>query len=139
MNFPVGAIIMWYKAINLRTAGWELCDGTNGTPDLREKFIKGASADGDRGAVGAATHVHTNSSAVAGNDHNHSIPVTLSGLADGNYTQAGGAYTAAGPNHQHVYTGGSSDSGTHAHTTSNTNSGDSLPTFVQVFFIMKVT
>ncbi|HQZ60518.1 MAG TPA: hypothetical protein PLQ39_12655, partial [Acinetobacter sp.] len=26
-------------------SGWNLCDGTNGTPDLRDKFIVGASQD----------------------------------------------------------------------------------------------
>lgn len=140
MSFPIGSIIMWYKPIAERPAGWELCDGTNNTPDLQDKFVKGAAADGDRGAVpgSSATHVHANQNAAGADDHNHSVPVTLSGVSGGNYGSYGGSYVAAGQSHQHTYTGGSSNSGTHQHTIPNTNNGDSLPPFVQIYFIMKV-
>lgn len=36
---PVGVINMWSGAINAIPQGWKLCDGANGTPDLRGKFI----------------------------------------------------------------------------------------------------
>ncbi|WP_372519809.1 phage baseplate protein [Candidatus Ruminimicrobiellum ovillum] len=39
---PKGAIIIWSGSINDIPAGWVLCDGTNGTPDLRDRFILGA-------------------------------------------------------------------------------------------------
>lgn len=38
---PTGAIIMWSGEIKNVPAGWILCDGQNGTPDLRGKFIVG--------------------------------------------------------------------------------------------------
>ncbi|MCX5905264.1 MAG: hypothetical protein NTV89_17740, partial [Proteobacteria bacterium] len=38
---PQGAIMMWSGAINQIPAGWALCNGTNGTPDLRDRFIVG--------------------------------------------------------------------------------------------------
>lgn len=38
---PRGAIIMWH-GIRL-PPGWALCDGANGTPDLRSRFVVGAS------------------------------------------------------------------------------------------------
>lgn len=44
----IGIIVLWYGAIVDIPAGWQLCDGTNGTPDLRNKFIAGA---GDTYAV----------------------------------------------------------------------------------------
>lgn len=37
-----GLICIWCGAIVDIPAGWQLCDGTNGTPDLRDKFIIGA-------------------------------------------------------------------------------------------------
>jgi microcystin-dependent protein len=37
---PKGAIIMWYGT-NSPPAGWAICDGNNGTPDLRGRFIVG--------------------------------------------------------------------------------------------------
>ena len=45
---PVGVIVMW-SGSNIPT-DWALCDGTNGTPDLRNRFIVGA---GDEYAIGA--------------------------------------------------------------------------------------
>jgi hypothetical protein len=43
--------------------GWAVCDGTQGTPDLRHTFIRGAGANEDAGEVGigiaAIVHTHT--------------------------------------------------------------------------------
>jgi len=41
---PVGAAMLWFDELNI-PAGWAVCDGTNGTPDLRNKFIKMAGAE----------------------------------------------------------------------------------------------
>tara|TARA_S200000501_G_scaffold341660_1_gene351213 strand:- start:7685 stop:8884 length:1200 start_codon:yes stop_codon:yes gene_type:complete len=40
---PSGAIIMWSGAANAIPTGYVLCDGNNSTPDLRNKFVVGAS------------------------------------------------------------------------------------------------
>ena len=40
-----GVIVAWSGSIKTIPAGWALCDGTNGTPDLRDKFIVGARQD----------------------------------------------------------------------------------------------
>jgi microcystin-dependent protein len=47
---PPGGVIMWSGAANAIPQGWALCDGTNGTPNLRNRFIVGA---GDEYAVDA--------------------------------------------------------------------------------------
>jgi microcystin-dependent protein len=40
--------------------GWAICDGTNGTPDLRGDFVVGANAAGNVGAAaGSASHTHS--------------------------------------------------------------------------------
>lgn len=44
---PKGIIMMWYGDANKVPAGWALCDGSNGTPDLTGRFIVGASRSGD--------------------------------------------------------------------------------------------
>jgi len=38
-NVPTGGIIMWSGTIASIPSGWSLCDGSNGTPDLTDKFI----------------------------------------------------------------------------------------------------
>lgn len=40
---PQGLICMWSGSIYNIPGGWQLCDGQNGTPDLRSRFIIGAS------------------------------------------------------------------------------------------------
>jgi hypothetical protein len=41
-------------------SGWQLCDGTNNTPDLRDKFIRIVAAGENPGLTGGAnTHTHT--------------------------------------------------------------------------------
>ena len=50
---PVGMISMWSGLPTALPAGWALCDGSNGTPDLRGRFIVGYSnTDTDFNAVG---------------------------------------------------------------------------------------
>ena len=43
-TIPVGGIIMWSGTIANIPTGWALCDGNNGTPNLRDRFIVGAGS-----------------------------------------------------------------------------------------------
>ena len=49
--FPPGGIIMWHGTIATIPRGWALCNGQNGTPDLRNRFIVGAEADSNGTAM----------------------------------------------------------------------------------------
>jgi len=55
-----GIVAIWSGAIVDIPAGWVLCDGTNGTPDLRDRFVVGAgdtyNPDDNGGAI---THRHS--------------------------------------------------------------------------------
>jgi len=56
-----GMIIIWKGATNDLPPGWALCNGSNGTPDLRDNMIIGAGstyAVGDSGGS-ATAHTHT--------------------------------------------------------------------------------
>ncbi|MEE2828971.1 MAG: hypothetical protein VX498_07275 [Myxococcota bacterium] len=54
---PQGAILMWSGAINAIPAGWALCDGSNGTPDLLDRFITSVpTAATDPGGTGGANN-----------------------------------------------------------------------------------
>ena len=44
-EIPLGMIMLWSGSIVDIPAGWALCDGENGTPDLRDKFVLGAGGD----------------------------------------------------------------------------------------------
>jgi hypothetical protein len=92
-------IVIWAGAIVDIPAGWHLCDGTEGTPDLRNKFVIGAGSTYAPGATGgAATHTHTFTSA----GHTHGIgggPPNYFGSGAGNVIAATvSGTTAAGSN-----------------------------------------
>lgn len=68
---PLGVIALWNGSIATIPAGWALCDGTLGTPDLRDRFLQGAGgalSPGDTG--GSILHNHDFTSDL----HNHVIP-----------------------------------------------------------------
>jgi hypothetical protein len=54
---PYGMIMMWAGAVSQIPAGWVLCDGGNGTPNLRDRFIVGAGSGYGVGATGGANEV----------------------------------------------------------------------------------
>lgn len=44
-SLPIGSIVIWSGTVASIPSGWQLCDGTNGTPDLRDRFVVGAGQD----------------------------------------------------------------------------------------------
>jgi microcystin-dependent protein len=97
---PRGAIIMWGGAANTIPTGWQLCNGSNGAPDLRDQFIVGAGNTYSPGATGGATSV----SLTTNNLPTHSHSLSASGTTD-----AGGGHTHTAstgitdPGHLHTY------------------------------------
>lgn len=109
---PTGIITLWYGSIASIPAGWILCNGAGGSPDLRNRFVVGA---GDTYAVdaegGAVNHNH----AFTGDGHSHTIPA-------GEDIGAGTSY----------------DSTTDpTDVTGNTDNANGLPPYYALCFIMK--
>jgi hypothetical protein len=112
---PAGGIIIWSGATGSVPATWFLCDGTNGTPDLRDRFIIGAGNTYAVNAIGGTadavvvTHTHTATSVVTDPGHFHttlsttnappgsSVP-TLSGVTTQNTSTATTGITVATTN-----------------------------------------
>lgn len=106
---PVGGIIMYSGLIAAIPAGWQLCDGTNGTVDLRDKFIVGARQD-DAGVVktnitGALTQSGGSKDAIAV-AHTHTFAATT-GNESANHTHSGTTSTAGAHAHGVTYASGS--------------------------------
>jgi hypothetical protein len=58
--WPIGIIVAWSGPVAEIPSGWSLCDGANGTPDLRDRMILGAGGSRSPGATGGAeTHGHS--------------------------------------------------------------------------------
>lgn len=136
---PVGGILMWDNPIASRPNGCQTCDGANGTPDLRDKFIYGAAVDADVNAVGGSdTHVHGNASTGNGGGHSHTVSIGTgsSGSSSGVSGYAAGVDVSAG-NHTHDSSGSTSTEAAHAHTVDNTGAASSLPPYLKLYFVMR--
>ena len=112
---PSGLIAMWSGTLANIPSGWVLCDGTAGTPDLRDRFIKSVGAAEEPGGTGgASTHTHAahaalvhSGTAVAA----HPI-LTHSGVTVGDHASHTHTYSQI-VNHTHTI---SISDPTHAHT-----------------------
>jgi hypothetical protein len=90
---PSGMIMLWKGTIATIPSGWQLCNGTNGTPDLRNQFVVCANADSGGAAKttitgaalqagGTTTHAHS----VTDNGHQHTVSasdLSLTGFPNG--------------------------------------------------------
>jgi hypothetical protein len=102
-SFPSGGIIMWsgsVASISSIPGTWYLCNGSNGTPDLRNKFIIGASQDD--GGVAKTT-------------------------VEGSPTKDGGGKDAVVVSHSHTISGNTNEEGNHQHTLPNNSTGSGGP------------
>jgi microcystin-dependent protein len=70
---------LWYGSIGSVPAGGYLCDGSNGTPDLRNRFVVGAGATYSVAQTGGSadsivvSHTHTATTAITDPGHNHVV------------------------------------------------------------------
>lgn len=68
--FPSGGIILWSGSTASIPSGWVLCNGSNSTPDLRDRFVVGAGSSYGVNATGGANSVTLSTSQIPA--HNHS-------------------------------------------------------------------
>lgn len=158
-NSLSGIIVMWSGAIDKIPTGWLLCDGTNGTPDLRNRFIVGAGTDYSVGNTGGANNVtltttqmpnHTHT--VTGGSHTHKVYYDDEMRSVGDNHKHGslvakyetGLGSISGQEYYNYYVNtdtGVTDPGTHSHTVSNTGSGnahENRPPYYALAYIMKI-
>lgn len=139
-SLPVGTIIAWENATI--PDNWAVCNGANGTPDLRSKFIRGASVDGDVGTTGgASSHTHTNPSTSERASHNHgaSVSVSTGSNTGSRAVQSGSGVNTCARSHGHSdLSGDVSSANAHSHSVGDTDSGGELPPHIRRVFIQKV-
>lgn len=83
-NSPVrGEIKMWSGTVSDIPEGWHICDGTKGTPDLTDKFIKASTVAGQTGGKKEITLGSSNIPS-----HNHTITFDTSGFPDNKFMTA---------------------------------------------------
>lgn len=120
-GIPDGGIIMWSGSVASIPTGWALCNGSNGTPDLRNRFIVGAGSTYSPGNTGGANTVTLTVAQIPAHTHTDRRLSSFSGSTVG----YGGATGTMGGNYQ----SGSTGSG-QAH--------ENRPPYYALAFIMKL-
>jgi len=121
-NVPVGFIGLWYGAIANIPDNWALCNGSNGTPDLRNRFVICAGDTYAVGDTGGATtkdisHTHTISSA---GSHDHGAATESSGQNHTHTWSDTSSAPSATTTYGTVEGGPTKGDGTHTHDVSGT-------------------
>lgn len=107
---PSGVILMWSGSIATIPSGWLLCDGSNGTPNLRDRFVVGAGSTYAVGAVGGSDSVTLIQANLP--SHNHSFTGFTNGSSNDHTHSGVTAGMSANAVHSHTYaTGGIAGSG----------------------------
>jgi microcystin-dependent protein len=131
VTIPTGLIAIWSGATGSIPSGWTLCNGSNGTPDLRNSFVIGAGSTYAVGATGGSADAivvsHTHTVTDPGHLHNttSSGSGTLLNAAASGLTGASTSTTATATTGITLATAG----------TSGTNAN--LPPYYALAFIMK--
>lgn len=68
-NIPIGGIIMWSGSIDSIPTDWALCDGSNNTPNLKDRFVVGAGNGYNPGDTGGENTVTLNINQIPSHDH----------------------------------------------------------------------
>jgi microcystin-dependent protein len=141
---PAGGIFLWSGSIGSIPAGYVLCNGSNGTPDLRDRFVVGAGSTYSVDATGGSansivvTHTHTATSVVTDPGHTHVVPLMNTNApsnGSGNLTGANDTPTS------YPVTSNSNTTGITVATTvasaGNSGTNANLPPYYALCYIMK--
>ena len=107
-HIPSGAIAMWHGIIASIPTGWVLCNGSNGTPDLRDKMIRAATGDAAPSPTVLNTASGSNNVTMSANQlpqHSHQVATNSSNSPHSHYFN--------GSNAPHAHN--SRNSGAHSH------------------------
>ncbi len=133
-TIPIGGIIMWSGSKGSVPNGWKLCDGEDGTPDLRGRFILGADSVNNTGATGGASSVTLSTDNLPPHQHEYFGDDMLQGV-DGNTTtqvsrqRSGYDATSKLAGDSKVYWSGATGKG---------KSFDIMPPYYKLAFIMRI-
>lgn len=92
---PAGLIMLWSGSAGAIPSGWLLCNGTSGTPDLRDRFIVGAGSTYSVGATGGSATTTLSTANLPSHTHNYS---GSTGGMNANNPHSHGVYD---PGHNH--------------------------------------
>lgn len=147
VNAPIGSIILWSGPESTIPTGWHICDGTNGTEDLRGRFALGATTEVDEegstahpvGETGGSEEVTLSSLQMPKHVHNYyvngSAIVPKPSVVSNNFildTSRITAWDSNGENVVPVNSIGSTYSG-------NSEPHPNMPPYLALYYIQKIS
>lgn len=138
-GLPSGCIVLWSGSVASIPSGWYLCNGANGTPDLRNRFIVGAgstySVGGTGGSADAIVVSHTHTATDSG--HTHSFTAIAQAGADGGSGALVGGIQNTSNDGSYTGTTGSGTASISVSTTGSSGTNANLPPYYALAYIMK--
>jgi microcystin-dependent protein len=145
-SFPTGGIILWSGSVASIPSGWALCNGSNGTPDLRNRFVVGAGStyavDATGGSADAIvvshTHTATSTSTVTDPGHSHNTTLHNGTINFGNF-YSGAPQTDSGAGSTGTATTGVTvATSTSVASTGSSGTNANLPPYYALAYIIKL-
>lgn len=143
--FVAGMIMLWSGSSASIPSGWLLCNGSNSTPDLRNRFVVGAGDTYAVGATGGSADAvvvsHTHSATVTDSGHTHTQTNNAPDVDTGTLT-TGGNSSGSQYSGSTVTSSAATQSATTGITVANSTTGVSgtnanLPPYYALCYIMK--
>jgi len=137
-SIPSGCIIIWSGAAGAIPSGYYLCNGSNGTPDLRNSFVLGAGNTYSVGQTGGSTdavlvsHNHTIND--AGHFHVENVSTTNSGGSGYGVNNDAGSFSGSQASNVNTST---ATTGITINTVGSSASGANMPPYYALCYIMK--
>jgi len=152
---PVGGIIMYSGSLASLSVHWHLCDGTSGTPDLRNRFVVGSGSTYSVGSTGGSDTVALTASQMPAHNHSegglstdpagaHTHEVDYDSVTT--YDGTGAAKTVSKINSSGSLSSTSQSAGSHAHNVSGSTSvsgssqaHENRPPYYALAYVMRVS
>jgi hypothetical protein len=140
---PTGGIFLWSGSIGSIPAGYVLCNGSNGTPDLRDRFVVGAGSSYAVNATGGSadavvvSHSHSATSTDSGHTHGYVNPGGGTTWLT-RFNPSGGGYSnEQTPNYSGTTNSGNANISTTVNSAGVSGTNANLPPYYALCYIMK--
>jgi hypothetical protein len=132
---PSGVIVIWSGSAGAIPSGWNLCNGSNGTPDLRDRFVVGAGSTYAVGNTGGTKDAIVVSHSHSISDSGHSHDVRIPSRAVGNNATA--LYSTSDGSTKSTVTSESANTGISINSTGDSGTNANLPPYYALCYIQK--
>jgi len=130
----VGDIALWLGTLATIPVGWKLCDGSDGTPDMRGRYYKNPSSASASTTGGSNTHSHASQGHTHTSNGGHTHSVSF-GNQSAKWQAPGGSILSNKDEHNHLTANSNSTTATYASGNTSANSSNNEPEYRTVAFI----